>query len=72
MAAVVNAKTHVVGILAASFIIIIICPDWHLYSLLSISVALYLLALGKSHTLDRENKDMSKNLNPQGLNVRHL
>jgi hypothetical protein len=41
----------------------------HLYSLLSISVALYLLALGKSHTLDWENKDTLKNLYPQDLNV---
>jgi hypothetical protein len=30
---------------------------------------LYLLALGKSHTLDWENKDTSKNLYPQDLNV---
>ena len=51
----------------ASFMILIICPDWYLYSLLSIGVALYLLALGKSHTLNWENKDMSKNLYPPGL-----
>jgi hypothetical protein len=53
----------------ASFIVLIICLDWYLYSLLSISVALYLLALGKSHTLNWENKEMSKNLYPQDLNV---
>jgi hypothetical protein len=55
------------GVLVASFMILIICPDWYLYSLLSIGVALYLLALGKSHTLNWENKDMSKNLYPPGL-----
>jgi prepilin signal peptidase PulO-like enzyme (type II secretory pathway) len=57
------------GVLVASFIVLIICLDWYLYSLLSISVALYLLALGKSHTLNWENKEMSKNLYPQDLNV---
>jgi hypothetical protein len=61
-----NAKHTWLGVLVASSIVIIICPDWYLYSLPSIGVALYLLALGKSHTLDWENKDMPKNLS---LNV---
>jgi hypothetical protein len=66
MAVVMNAKHTWLGVLVASSIVIIICPDWYLYSLPSIGVALYLLALGKSHTLDWENKDMPKNLS---LNV---
>ena len=70
MAVVMNAKKTELGVFGGIF------HDYHhssgpshLYSLLSIRVALYLLALGKSHTLDWENKDTSKNLYPQDLNV---
>jgi hypothetical protein len=64
-----NAKTHMVGSFGGIFHSPYHCLDWYLYSLLSIGVALYLLALGKSHTLNWENKDMSKNLYPQDLIV---